>query len=131
MSEQSVPDSVIAEAWSEFIYPRAAVGDLARPHPQSGFTRAMRVVQQWVDKRAAAELDALATEMDERPEYLPVSAEDVRARAAQLRSEDTWCNCQAIRGTANYPGPWHPKGDSIGCLKYRASAGSALIWETP
>jgi hypothetical protein len=23
-----------------------------------------------------------------------------------------WCNCQAIPGTANYPGPWHPHGDS-------------------
>lgn len=24
---------------------------------------------------------------------------------------DEWCNCQAIEGTANYPGPWHPKAD--------------------
>ncbi len=23
---------------------------------------------------------------------------------------DTWCNCQAIPGTANYPGPWHERG---------------------
>ena len=22
-----------------------------------------------------------------------------------------WCNCQAISGSENYPGPWHPKGD--------------------
>jgi hypothetical protein len=22
-------------------------------------------------------------------------------------SSDTWCNCQAIPGTENYPGPWH------------------------
>ena len=23
--------------------------------------------------------------------------------------EDTWCNCQAIPGTQNYPGPWHER----------------------
>lgn len=22
-----------------------------------------------------------------------------------------WCNCQAIEGAANYPGPWHPVAD--------------------
>lgn len=22
-----------------------------------------------------------------------------------------WCNCQAIPGRTNYPGPWHPMGD--------------------
>lgn len=44
---QSLPDSVIAEAWSEYLYPRSAVGDLRDPNPQSGFTRAMRVLQQW------------------------------------------------------------------------------------
>lgn len=33
-----------------------------------------------------------------------------------LRDEiGDWCNCQAIRGTPVYPGPWHPKGDLIGC----------------
>lgn len=21
-----------------------------------------------------------------------------------------WCNCQAIPGTENYPGPWHERG---------------------
>lgn len=26
-------------------------------------------------------------------------------------SDAPWCNCQAIPGTQNYPGPWHPKGD--------------------
>ena len=35
---------------------------------------------------------------------------------------DNWCNCQAIRGTANYPGPWHPQGDPDGCLKHGVSA---------
>jgi hypothetical protein len=35
---------------------------------------------------------------------------------------DNWCNCQAIPGTVNYPGPWHPKGDPVGCLRFgRAS----------
>jgi hypothetical protein len=48
---QSLPNSVIAEAWSEFLYPRSAVGDLRDPRPESGFTRAMRVVEQWVAKR--------------------------------------------------------------------------------
>lgn len=29
-----------------------------------------------------------------------------------VESEDPgWCNCQAIPGTVNYPGPWHPEGD--------------------
>jgi hypothetical protein len=50
---QSLPDSVIGEAWSEFLYPRAAVGDLAEPHPQSGFTRAVRVFQGWATEHDA------------------------------------------------------------------------------
>jgi hypothetical protein len=111
MTINQLPQAVIDEAWSEFVYPRAPVGDLARPSQLGGFNRAMRVVAQWVDRRVAAELDRLADEMYERPGNLPVTAEDVRARAAQLRSEPGWCNCQAVRGTANYPGPWHPKGD--------------------
>ena len=49
---QSLPQSVIDEAWSEFVYPRAAVGDLAQPHPQSAFTRAMRVIEQWAAGQA-------------------------------------------------------------------------------
>jgi len=28
-----------------------------------------------------------------------------------------WCNCQAIEGISNYPGPWHPKGD-VTCRFY-------------
>lgn len=37
----------------------------------------------------------------------------------QEPTEDT-CNCQAIPGTENFPGPWHPKGDPT-CVwkKYR------------
>jgi hypothetical protein len=35
-----------------------------------------------------------------------------------------WCNCQAVRGTANYPGPWHPKGDPVGCLKHGSTVAS-------
>lgn len=38
------------------------------------------------------------------------------ARAAGDPVSD-WCNCQAIRGTINYPGPWHPKGDPAGCQR--------------
>lgn len=49
---QILPDSVIDEAWSEFVYPRAAV-DLARPSHLDGFNRAMRVVAQWAASRAA------------------------------------------------------------------------------
>lgn len=41
----------------------------------------------------------------------------LRRRAAELAD---WCNCQAVPGTENYPGPWHPKGDPIGCRR-RAS----------
>lgn len=26
-------------------------------------------------------------------------------------STDWWCNCQAIPGTENFPGPWHPVAD--------------------
>lgn len=29
-----------------------------------------------------------------------------------MELSDEWCNCQAIEGTANYPGPWHPFGDA-------------------
>jgi hypothetical protein len=54
------------------------------------------------------ELFRLAEEMEARgPRWL--DAEDVRARAEQLASS-TWCNCQAIPGTVNYPGPWHERG---------------------
>lgn len=70
----------------------------------------------------AAELERLAPLWDGGTAMPPVSgtyvARQLRARAAQLRGEDTWCNCQAVRGTANYPGPWHPKGDSVGCLRF-------------
>lgn len=42
-----------------------------------------------------------------------------------------WCNCQAVGGTANYPGPWHPKGDPVGCLKYgRLASGSSKGGDT-
>lgn len=27
-------------------------------------------------------------------------------------SHPEWCNCQAVPGTAAYPGPWHPRGDA-------------------
>jgi hypothetical protein len=27
------------------------------------------------------------------------------------------CNCQAIKGTPNFPGPWHPRGDTPTCPK--------------
>lgn len=46
--KQSLPQIVIDEAWSEFLYPRSAVGELAQPSPHSGFVRAVRVFQKWV-----------------------------------------------------------------------------------
>lgn len=65
----------------------------------------------------AAELERLADEMASRT----VTEEDVRARIAQILGKgDEWCNCQAVRGTVNYPGPWHPAGDTT-CLGSRAS----------
>lgn len=27
-----------------------------------------------------------------------------------------WCNCQAIEGTKNFPGPWHPRDENCGPL---------------
>jgi hypothetical protein len=35
-----------------------------------------------------------------------------RADVLYPPNADEWCNCQAIPGTPNYPGPWHPVGDS-------------------
>lgn len=101
----SLPNVVIDEAWAEYVYPRAAIGELSEPHPQSGFTRAMRVLKNWATEHdkfwsglvelteqrgrefAAAELESLATEMERSPGHLPVTAEDVRARAQQLRED--------------------------------------------
>lgn len=44
------------------------------------------------------------------------------AREARRRSapppvcpDTPWCNCQTIPGTTNYPGPWHPSGDTPEC----------------
>lgn len=33
------------------------------------------------------------------------------------------CNCQAVKGSPNYPGPWHPMGDTATCPS-RAVAGT-------
>jgi hypothetical protein len=30
------------------------------------------------------------------------------------KPRDDWCNCQAVPGSANFPGPWHPVGNSGG-----------------
>lgn len=51
--KQSLPQSVIDEAWSEYLYPRAAVEGLSHPQPTSGFVRAMRVIQQWATEHDA------------------------------------------------------------------------------
>lgn len=101
----ALPQIVIDEAWVEYVYPRAAVGELSDPHPQSGFVRAMRVLKRWATEHdelwsglvelteqreresVAAELGRLADEMERSPKHLPVTAEDVRARATQLRGD--------------------------------------------
>ena len=60
----------------------------------------------------AAGLTNLADEMAQRT----VTEEDVRAQVARiLGRSDEWCNCQAVHGTVNYPGPWHPAGDTPFC----------------
>lgn len=43
---------------------------------------------------------------------------EVRKAGIMPRAEGQWCNCQAIPGTVRYPGPWHPKGDPVGCFRY-------------
>lgn len=50
-------------------------------------------------------------------------AQDVLSIAVVQHDDDPkpmrdWCNCQAIEGTPVYPGPWHPRGDLIGCPKF-------------
>jgi hypothetical protein len=102
---EALPQFIVDEAWSKFVYPRAAIGELSLPPEQGAFMRAARVFRQWarehdtfwsglVDlterkghERAAAELESLADEMELSPAHMPVTAEDVRARAAQLREK--------------------------------------------
>lgn len=46
---------------------------------------------------------------------------------------DTWCNCQAIPGTPNYPGPWHEKGGEAHypCAQPPAGSGTAALTDIP
>jgi hypothetical protein len=50
-------------------------------------------------------------------EGLPQAAADqaLARMDKMLGVGESWCNCQAIPGTVNYPGPWHPTGDTPGC----------------
>lgn len=96
------------EAWSEYVYPRAAVGDLSDPNPQSAFMRAARVFRQWARRLSRdsviAELETLADEIgaaatlahegagkDDKAALVAVAdlaiAARLRRRAAQLRVE--------------------------------------------
>lgn len=45
-----------------------------------------------------------------RPDDLD-ALHDVRRRIRAIIDNDS-CNCQAIPGTENYPGPWHVRGDA-------------------
>lgn len=87
MSEttQSLPQSVIDEAWSEFVYPRAAVGDLSHPSAQSGFMRAMRVIQQW-----ATEHDAYWAQVYDRgiASSMVQAQKQVDREATEIRQQD-------------------------------------------
>jgi hypothetical protein len=87
VSSDLVPDRVMHEAWSEYLYPRAPVLELASPSSLSGFSRAMTVIRREVPLIVAAELEHLADEMDATTGPYSITAEDVRARAAQLRGE--------------------------------------------
>ena len=112
---EALPQCIVDEAWIEFVYPRVAVGELDRPHEQSGFMRAVRVFQQWARQHdefwsglvelnerrgrelAAAELESLATEMERSSKHLPVTAEDVRARADQFRNDASSVSPQGVQ----------------------------------
>lgn len=103
MTDITIPEEAIAEAWSEFVYPRPAVGDLSDPHPHSGFMRAIHALNTRLPVIVAAELERIADEIsdDHKPPPHPywvernddgsVSADMVRqidrieARAAELR----------------------------------------------
>lgn len=65
---ESLPDLVIDEAWSEYVYPRAAVGDLSHPSEHSGFVRAMRVLRKWANDHDEFWSGLLKMEQAERDE---------------------------------------------------------------
>lgn len=50
-------------------------------------------------------------------ETVTLLVSDLRALVTAAEA-NAWCNCQAIPGTPNYPGPWHPWGDPVGCFRY-------------
>lgn len=45
---------------------------------------------------------------------MDLTREAEACRPADAPNEAEWCNCQAVPGTATYPGPWHPVGNSGG-----------------
>jgi hypothetical protein len=74
---ESLPDLVVDEAWSEYVYPRAAVGDLSHPSEHSGFVRAMRVLRKWANDHD--EFWSGLLELEQR------KLADAEARLADLR----------------------------------------------
>jgi hypothetical protein len=77
----TIPEADVAEAWSEFVYPRAAVGDLSEPHPHSGFMRAIRALNTRLPFIVAAELERIAKGRS------MIAPEELQDRAAELRGE--------------------------------------------
>jgi hypothetical protein len=104
MAELNIPDEVRAAGFTAFA--TAVQGGFDGPQI---YAQTIAAVAPLI---VAVELGVLADEMAMRT----VTEEDVRARIAQLAGRsDTWCNCQAVHGTVNYPGPWHPTGDTPTC----------------
>lgn len=109
-TKQSLPQIVIDEAWSEYLYPRAAVGDLSHPSEHGGFVRAMRVIQQWATEHdawwkaasATAERSALeraALELERRAnQRQAVGGDDSPECDGECESSD----CHTVSAVAAY-----------------------------
>lgn len=87
-------------------------GDLRLPNGAGATGSFVELALKMIDemRRDAIELlggrDHLLSELHQARESDSEIGEVLR------RTDDGyWCNCQAIEGTVNYPGPWHPRGD--------------------
>jgi hypothetical protein len=90
----TIPDEAVYEAWSEFRYPRAALDE-----PSEGFMRAIRALNTRLPHIVAAELDRLASALNEHADAvhtgdpaagvfsggLMTGASKLTNRAAELR----------------------------------------------
>lgn len=64
-----------------------------------------------LDRNGSVVIGELMPYDDNQGERVRDDAGDVWCvEAESVRALPGWCNCQAIDGSENYPGPWHERG---------------------